>query len=43
MKANAPTKLATINEKASDTWDAFKTDVNSSWDQLEKDVDDALK
>jgi chromosome segregation ATPase len=39
----AKTKLATIGEKTSDTWDAFKADVSSGWDQLEKDVNDALK
>lgn len=39
----AKTRLATIGEKTEANWDAFKTDVGNSWDQLEKDVDDAMK
>ncbi len=39
----AKAKLTTIGEKTADAWDAFKSDVNTGWDQLEKDVDDTLK
>jgi hypothetical protein len=46
FRARRDAAKARLNEMASttdDKWDAFKSDVSTSWDKLEKDVDDALK
>ncbi|MCX5747560.1 MAG: hypothetical protein NT062_34275 [Proteobacteria bacterium] len=36
-------KLALMADRTETNWDAFKTDVVTSWDLLAKDVDAAIK
>jgi septal ring factor EnvC (AmiA/AmiB activator) len=39
----AKARLNEASNTADDKWDAFKSDVSTSWDKLESDVNDALK
>lgn len=45
FRARRDAAKARLNEMANtadDKWDAFKSDVSTGWDKLEKDVNDAL-
>jgi len=42
-RADLQAKLNAMGDQAPDRWDDFKKDVNSSFDSLEKDLDNATK
>lgn len=39
----AKATLAQLADRTDSNWDAFKTDMSNRWEQLEKDVDAAMK
>jgi hypothetical protein len=39
----ARAKLDDMNSQTSDNWQAFKTDVQNTWDQLDRDVNEAIR